>query len=454
MDEQNWYDPLNQSNGAEACADADASPKKKAKKTKNERKTKRTRIWAIIALVILLLIGSSLAFSNASATVSINGNTFSFGSGKETDNNNGRNDGFGYYIDPGEKSDMPDDFKDFFSAYYTETDDDSAGVNIPKTKYSGNSVIEATKSEAGELSLQELYSSCVSSVVAISGYVNDTEGYYWGTGIILSSDGLVLTNAHVIEGCDSAVVTLSDDTEYEAMLIGADEISDIAVLKIEATGLPAAQLGESAGLCVGDKVAAIGNPLGENFRLTLTDGIVSAIDRGISYKGHSMTLIQTNTALNSGNSGGALFDMYGRVVGVTNMKMMSSYSSIEGIGFAIPSDTVVKIVNSLISYGEVKGRPSIGITVGAIPSSAQEKYNMPSGLYISAVSAGSDAEKKGLKEGDVLMEVNGTPVTSTGEVSAIKDQLSVGDSINFKIWRNGETFNVDVILMDTNDIYG
>ena len=197
-------------------------------------------------------------------------------------------------------------------------------------------------------------------------------GYNWGTGVILSADGLILTNTHVIEGCDSAKVTLFDDREFEAKLIGADTISDIAVLKIEAAGLPAAEFGESGSLVVGDPVAAIGNPLGETFRSTLTDGIISAIERGISYKGRTMTLLQTNTALNEGNSGGALFNMYGQVVGITNMKMMSSYSSIEGIGFAIPSATVREVVNSIVRFGEVRGRPSIGITVGAIPPGGHE----------------------------------------------------------------------------------
>ena len=142
--------------------------------------------------------------------------------------------------------------------------------------------------------------------------------------MILSEDGLILTNTHVIDGCDTAKVELFDKTEYDARLVGADTISDIAVLKIDADGLTAASFGESKDLAVGDKVAAIGNPLGEAFRMTLTDGIISAIERGVSYKGRSMTLLQTNTAINEGNSGGALFNMYGQVIGITNMKMMSS----------------------------------------------------------------------------------------------------------------------------------
>ena len=205
-------------------------------------------------------------------------------------------------------------------------------------------------------------------------------------------------------------------------------------------------------------MAAIGNPLGEEFRLTLTDGIISAIERGMNYKGHSMNLLQTNTAINEGNSGGPLFNMYGQVIGITNMKMMSAYSSIEGIGFAIPSSNVVKLVNIIVREGSVTGRPSIGITVGAIPDEARERYGdklPPSGgLYISAISEGSDAAEKGLRPGDIIMKVDGVEVSTTAEISKMKEALSVGDTMTFTIWRDGEIFDVDVALVDTNDVYG
>ncbi len=355
-------------------------------------------------------------------------------------------------VDPEEE--MPEDYADFFDNYYQTTDTSTAMVNIERGSLQPDFSLKLVPHQEEELDLQELYEKCAPSIVGISGYIEGKSGYNWGTGVILTSDGLILTNTHVIDECDRAVVKLYDDREFEATLLGADTISDIAVLRIEATGLTPAEFGESGSLRVGDRVAAIGNPLGENFRCTLTDGIISAISRDISYKGRSMTLLQTNTALNEGNSGGALFNMYGQVIGITNMKMMSSYSSIEGIGFAIPSSTAREVVNSIVRFGEVRGRPSIGITVGAIPPEAMSQYDLPSGLYISEVQENSDAYAKGVRTGDVLTEVNHIPVTTTTDVNDIKNEYGVGDTLHFTIWRDGEILEFDVLLMDTNDLYG
>ena len=204
-------------------------------------------------------------------------------------------------------------------------------VNVPAMEVRPEFTIEMRPSDGEELSLQDLYERCAPTIVSISAYKEGKMGYSWGSGVIISGDGLILTNCHVLENCDSAVVTLPNGIEYDALLVGADTISDVALLKIEASGLAVAELGDSNQLRVGDRVAAIGNPLGEAFRNTLTDGIISAIERGMNYQGRSMTLLQTNTAINEGNSGGALFNLQGQVIGITNMKMMSSYSSIEGI---------------------------------------------------------------------------------------------------------------------------
>lgn len=421
--EQNWYNT-----GTYQPEELPAAPVQTAKKPKNKKKRNYRIIGALCALLVLI-VATSLAFGGDREGIVI-----SESPARDSD---------GFY----------DDFEDFFDNYYTGVDLQRTDINIPRTTLP-DYAMELQAHEDEELSLKELYERCAPSVVAISGYKDGKDGYNWGTGVVLSADGLILTNTHVIDGCDSAKVTLSDDRELEAKLVGADGISDLAVLKIDAEGLVPAEFGESGSLQVGESVAAIGNPLGETFRSTLTDGIISAIERGINYQGHSMTLLQTNTAINEGNSGGALFNMYGQVIGITNMKMMSSYSSIEGIGFAIPSSTVRNVVNSIASTGAVTGRTSIGITVGAIPPEAAEHYELPEGLYVSAVAEGSDAEKQGIQVGDIITAVNDTPVRLTTDISAIKDTLQVGDSMKFTIWRDGKTFDVNVKLMDTNDVYG
>lgn len=408
-----WYAPLK--------TEQRAAPAKKKKKLSTG-----WRIALGALLVVALITGSSLLFAGSgdSGQVSIN-----------------------------PSGELPENWKDYFGDYYVTESGSKPEIKLPRAEKIPAFELEIKKAGEKELSLQELYQSCADSIVAISGYVDGRSGFFWGTGIILSPDGLILTNTHVIENCDSVTVTLSDDSSFEATLVGADATSDIAVLKIEAKDLAPAQFGDNTTLAVGEHVAAIGNPLGETFRRTLTDGIISAIDRGISYNGHSMTLIQTNTAINEGNSGGALFNMYGQVVGVTNMKMMSSYSSIEGIGFAIPSSTVRSVVDSLIKYGEVRGRTAVGITVGAIPTNAAEHYELPEGLYVSSVSDGSDAKAKGIREGDIVTAVNGKPARSTEDIMTAKSGLIVGDSITFTVWRDGESFEVEVELVDYNDIY-
>ena len=431
-----WYAPLRQD---------EQSTAKPAKKS-------RSWIKAVIAVLVVigLITGSALIFPNKSAKPEIV---------KPSQKEDSNDSNFGQFIIPREDDDdtMPDDYREFFENFYTAVDDSRTSINIEKTERPKG--FECSLAPAGEeLSLQELYRRCSKSIVAISGYMDGKSGYNWGTGVILSEDGLILTNTHVIADCDRATVTLPDDSVCEAKLVGADSISDIAVLKIEAKGLTPAVFGDSSVLEVGDSVAAIGNPLGEEFRLTLTRGIISAIERGISYKGHSMNLLQTDTAINEGNSGGPLLNMYGQVIGITNMKMMSSYSSIEGIGFAIPSATVVRIINVILKEGAVVGRTSIGITVGVIPDEAREKWpdKMPEegGLYISAVAEGSDALAKGIRPGDILLEVDGKVVHETAELSAMKDALSVGDTMHFKLLREGEIVELDIALVDTNDVYG
>ena len=400
-----WYAPLER-------------PKTEKKK---KRSLKSTWLWiGLPVLLLLLIVGTSLAFAGTGSTA------------------------------PGA---MPKDWNDYLEDFYQSSQSDALETSIERTVLEQPFTLPLAQPGEQELSLQELYAACADSIVGITAYPEDQNGYYWGTGVIAGENGLIITNAHVIEGCTSAEVTLYNNESYEALLVGADAVSDLALLKIDCTGLPAASFADISSLSVGDPVAAIGNPLSEEFRSTLTNGIISAIDRGMNYNGHTMSLLQTNAAINEGNSGGALFNMYGQVVGITNMKMMSYFSSIEGIGFAIPSSTVKAVVDQLAENGEVRGRPSIGITVGAIPQEAVENYELPEGLYISAVAENSDAAAQGIREGDILTAIDGQSVSSTEEVAAIRDTRSVGDSMRFTIWRQGETFEVDVLLMDTNDVY-
>lgn len=337
-----------------------------------------------------------------------------------------------------------------------EPDKDSDTVtgsnSIPRAETGTGVTMTLVPASAGaELTLQEIYAKCLPSVVGVRTEVSSTE-YSMGTGVIMTQDGYIVTNTHVLDGGRAVTVTLSDGTEYEAKLVGADAVSDMAVLKINASGLTAAQFGDSGSLQVGDGVVTIGNPLGEDLRGTMTNGIISAINRDITYDGHVMTLLQTNAAINEGNSGGPLINMYGQVIGITNMKVMSS-SGVEGIGFAIPTASLHSVVDALIAEGRVSGRPSIGVTVGPITSSAKNYYDLPNGLLVDSVAAGSDAEAKGVQAGDVLVAVNGEAVSTTYDVNAVKDGLAVGDTITLTIYRDGKTFDVEVSLMDTNDIY-
>ena len=397
------------------------APLERPRTEKKKRRPKSTWLWiGLPVLVLLLIVGTSLAFAGTGST------------------------------SPGA---MPSDWSDYLENFYQSSQSDTLETSIERTVLEQPFTLPLAQPGEQELSLQELYAACADSIVGITAYPEDQDGYYWGTGVIAGENGLIITNAHVIEGCASAEVTLYNNESYEALLVGADAVSDLALLKIDCSGLPAASFGDISSLSVGDPVAAIGNPLSEEFRSTLTNGIISAIDRGMDYNGHTMSLLQTNAAINQGNSGGALFNMYGQVVGITNMKMMSYFSSIEGIGFAIPSSTVKAVVDQLAENGEVRGRPSIGITVGAIPQEAVENYELPEGLYISAVAENSDAAAQGIREGDILLAIDGQSVSTTEEVAAIRDTKGVGDSLRFTIWRQGETFEVDVRLMDTNDIY-
>ena len=352
----------------------------------------------------------------------------------------------------GENDSVPpeffEDFRDYFDQYYTRSDE----ILLPQAETGSGVTLTLRTRSKKELSLQEIYDMVSPAVVGITTYVDGTS-FGWGTGVVFSPDGYIVTNTHVLQSCDSATVMFADGRQLDASLVGADTASDIAVIHVDAQDLPCAVFGQSDQMKVGDEAVAIGNPLGEAYAGTMTNGIISAIDRNVVYNGHSMTLLQTNAALNEGNSGGPLINSAGQVIGITNMKIMHSYdATVEGIGFAIPSSVVKQIADQLLEQGVVSGEPTIGIVAGAVSAEAREVYGLPQGIYVTEVNEGSDALEKGLREGDVITAVNGRSVASVAEVNFIKEGLQVGDTIILTVYRDGETFEMEVALVDKGDI--
>jgi len=300
---------------------------------------------------------------------------------------------------------------------------------------------------AEDLTLQAIYQMVSPSAVSLEVRINDKPAGT-GSGIIMTADGYILTNHHVIENANGVTVITGDDTRYEAALVGSDELSDIAVLKVEAEGLPAATFASSADALVGDKVVAIGDPLGIELRGTMTDGILCAINRDVVVGDRTMTLLQTNAALNSGNSGGPLVDLKGRVIGINTMKISSNYVSVEGLGFAIPMDAAKPLVDELIEKGYVSGRPMLGITGKGVEAEKSAFYNIPAGVYIESVQPNSNAATQGLQKGDIITHIEGREVRSVEELNIVKNDFRAGDTVHLTIWRNGETLEIGVLLID------
>lgn len=322
----------------------------------------------------------------------------------------------------------------------------SAPENGPQLVLGEVPAASSHTADGGELSLREIYQKVYPSVVSITSTGRGGTGM--GTGIVMSGDGYLITNEHVVEGAVAIEVLTSDDRTWTASLVGSDSTSDLAVLKVDAEGLTPAEFGNSDQLMVGDTVVAIGDPLGRKLRGSMTDGIVSAIDRDLVVNGRSMTLIQTNAALNNGNSGGPLINGYGQVVGVNTMKLSSYYTSasIEGLGFAIPISSAKPIIDELIEHGYVTGRPALGITGRTLPSVYQAYYRIPDGVYVEAVDPASDAYAKGLREGDVIVAFAGEAVGDMDALNVVKNKYKAGDEVELNVYRNGEAFVIRVIL--------
>ncbi len=309
--------------------------------------------------------------------------------------------------------------------------------------------------DAGKgMTLVEVYDRTVNSVVGIetelttNAFGQEAVAASAGSGFILSEDGYVITNAHVVNGADTIKVNLFDGTSYDAKLVGADTSFDIAVLKVEAQGLPAVSVGNSDELKVGEQVAAIGNPLGE-LTFTMTSGILSALDREINTDGNVQNMLQTNAAINSGNSGGPLFDMNGNVIGVTTAKYSGATNSgtyIEGLGFAIPINTALKVAYDLAEYGYVKGQAYLGITVKTLATDTADYYGLPTGPRVEAINEGSCAQKAGMEVGDIIIEFNGVKTETHPELLSALKKVQAGDTVEVKIFRAGAEMSLTLTL--------
>ena len=298
----------------------------------------------------------------------------------------------------------------------------------------------------GGLPLQEIYLQSIDSVVSINCQLYS--GSSTGTGVVLTADGYIVTNSHVVEGAQTITIQLTDERVLPARLVGADAVSDLAVLKADADDLIPASFGDSDSLRVGDTVVAIGDPLGVELRGTLTDGIISAINRDIYLDGRPITLIQTNAALNSGNSGGPLINCYGQVIGINTMKIgaFTDKAGVEGLGFAIPSATVKDVVEQLIRQGYVSGRPDLGIQGETLSIFYQHYYRLPEGLYITEVDPGSDAAAKGIERGDILISINGAHITTADQLSSLLYGCEVGEVVTAIVYRSGYQYELQLTI--------
>lgn len=297
-----------------------------------------------------------------------------------------------------------------------------------------------TPKDGETLSVSEIndkVSPCVVGIQSkgsLGGFLGEDADIGSGSGVIISRDGYIVTNNHVIENASKLVVLLSDGSEYTASVVGADSQTDLAVLKITAENLPTAVLGNSNAVKVGELAVAIGNPMGQELAGSVTVGVISAVNRNLNVQGRNFNLLQTDAAINPGNSGGALVNCYGEVIGINTVKVSST--SVEGIGFAIPIDDAKPIVDELINNGQVTGRPLIGITGS----------DAPYGVVVETVDPDSAADNAGIKKGDLIIKFDGEVVTSVNKINELKSKHKAGDSVKVTIYRDGELNDVTLVL--------
>jgi serine protease Do len=311
----------------------------------------------------------------------------------------------------------------------------------PRDKSDFGSMVTAGKD--GAMSVAQINKTVGPSVVGIinqgriAGFLDKTIDLGSGSGVIINTDGYIVTNYHVIENASKLKVVLNTQEEYNAEIIGSDERTDLAVIKINAPNLTAASAGDSAALEVGDLAVAIGNPLGQELAGSVTAGVISAVNRTITVQGRVLNLIQTDAAINPGNSGGALVNCFGELIGINTVKMSST--EVEGIGFAIPMNEVMPIINELMSSGYVSGRPVIGLT----------GRDAPYGVIVESVEPDMPAADAGIKRGDLIVRVNDEAVTTVSEINDIRDQFKAGDTLPITLYRDSKLETVYVTLAES-----
>ena len=383
------------------------------KAVRQEKRRSRKGLWTFL-VILAVLVGVVLGVAIVSAL------------------RGGNTDGYGDDFDDGDH-----DASSIVDIFQSDV------PTIPRADTDPDLRFYCEKAGEEKLTIQQVYQQVNPATVLVLTDLGEKASV--GTGVILTADGYIVTNAHVIAGGQNALVALYNGDRYEAELVGFSSTEDLALLKaVNASGLPTAPLGDSEECQVGDTVYAIGNPLGVELRGTLTQGIISAIDRPVTMEGRVMTLLQTTAALNNGNSGGPLINEYGQVIGINTLKMSttdSTEATVEGLGFALPISSVSFVVNDLIANGHYRGAPSLGITVTTV-----EKDGGGTQVQVMEVSTGSGAADAGIRAGDVILAADGQAVSVTSDLLTARRSHIIGDTVTLTILRDGQQFDVEVTL--------
>ncbi len=413
-------------------------------------KKRKSGFWVLIAFVIILSLAVGGLLTAYVVMPMINSDQAQIGENLQQGQDDQQDNSSSNIADSQGGPDLPGQDK---PAKPQTTSSADIGGEAPSIDQSGNPIVQIAEKVS-----PAVVGVTVSVDQAVGGQAAQSQEYGYGTGFIISQNGYIVTNNHVVDGSDSVKVTLIDGSEYDAQVVGVDASTDLAVLKIDAQGLTVASFGDSSELKVGETVVAIGNPLGSNLAGSVTAGIVSAKDRVISTNGYTQKYIQTDAAINPGNSGGPLVNIEGQVIGINTLKTyLAGYDDYgvpigtEGIGFAIPTKTALPIIEQLMETGSVE-RPGIGISCLVDVTNAFNPEGSPDGVTVAEVVQGSPAEEANLMVGDIILSIDGV---QTLTVEALTDELqkhAVGDEVEINVWRDGEEYKTIVTVGDLNNM--